>query len=482
MNCWLFWDWAHLAWHENVELCQGVPKWVPEATYEDPTLVWPNPWPTVYWEESVQMWRMLYPITGFPLTIAGAESGDGIHWQPMHCPDVDPGGVKFAPNHLLTVPGANTGGVYYDPSESGGWRFKCYFIQRGGPRGERARVRQDNRFHEYVAAEGAKPWMAQARIAGSRDGLHWELLPGVCWDHPGWYPDPPPGCFYNRTTKKHILITRPGWGDRRLATMESDDSLHWEAPNFLMQPDPLDEPSTQFYGMPVLFYRGVYIGFLFIARFMNAERLDRFNQLWGAVDSQLAYSFDGEHWNRGVRSPFIPLNEPGQPGGGMIYPTSLVETETELRIYSAASVELHMRSGSGQFHRRGEMPPSHILLHTLRKDGFMYLKSKGNWATFCTEPLVLLGPELSVNAHGPHGNILFQLADQRGRPLDGFRFEDCEPLVEIDELTGPLRWKGKSLVPLTGLIVRLEVKFRHTRIYAIRGDFRFADIPSFTPV
>ena len=205
----------------------------------------------------------------------------------------------------------------------------------------------------------------------------------------------------------------------------------------------------------------------------------------GTILEQVAWKdtfFDGKHWNRGVRSPFIPLNEPGQPGGGMIYPTSLVETETELRIYSAASVELHMRSGSGQFHRRGEMPPSHILLHTLRKDGFMYLKSKGNWATFCTEPLVLLGPELSVNAHGPHGNILFQLADQRGRPLDGFRFEDCEPLVEIDELTGPLRWKGKSLVPLTGLIVRLEVKFRHTRIYAIRGDFRFADIPSFTPV
>ena len=475
MKCWLFWDWSHIARHDNIELCQGVPRWEPEGTYEDPTLVWLNPWPTVYREESVHLWRMLYPITGFPLTIAGAESDDGIHWRPMNFPDVDPGGEKLAPNHLFTVPGANTGGVYHDALESGGWRFKCYFIQRGGPLAERARVQQDNRFHEFIAAKGARPWMADALIAGSRDGLHWELIPDARWDHPGWYPDPPPGWFYNYCKKKHVLVTRPGWGDRRLATMESDDSLRWGEPKFLMQPDPLDEPCTQFYGMPVVYYEGVYIGFLFIARFMNAERLDRFNQLWGTIDSQLAYSLDGEHWNRGLRSPFIPLNEPGQPGGGMIYPTSLVETETELRIYSAATVELHMRSGSGQFHRRGEIPPSHILLHTLRRDGFMYLESKGNWATFMSMPMVLLKPELSMNALGPHGEVLFQLTDQHGRPVDGYRFEDCEPLIEIDDLAAPLRWKGMSLEPVTDRIVRLEVRFRHTRLYAIRGEFHFAD-------
>ena len=473
---WLLWDWARIASSENVELCQGVPRWVPEATYEDPTLVWLNPWPTVYREESLGLWRMLYPITGFPLTVAGAESEDGIHWRPMHCPEVDPGGEKLAPNHLLTVEGANTGGIYHDALEGGGWRFKCYFIQRGGPLADRARAQADNRFHEFVTAGRAKPWMADALIAGSRDGLNWEMIPDARWDHPGWHPDPPPGWFFNRRRKRHCLVTRPGWGDRRLVTMGSADSLHWEEPEFLMQPDQLDEPCAQFYGMPVVFYEGVYIGFLFMARFMNSERLDRFNQLCGPIDSQLAYSYDGEHWNRGLRTPFIPLNEPGEPGGGMIYPTSLVETDKELRIYSAATVELHFRSGSGQFNRRGEIPPSHILLHTLRKDGFMYLRSRGNWGTFCSEPMILQGTEFSINALAPHGEVRVQLTDPSGCPLDGYRFEDCLPLVEVDEVAAPLRWKGVSLEPLIDRIIRLEVRCRHTRIHAIRGSFRFVDL------
>ncbi|MFC1462837.1 hypothetical protein ACFLQU_04445, partial [Verrucomicrobiota bacterium] len=80
----------------------------------------------------------------------------------------------------------------------------------------------------------------------------------------------------------------------------------------------------------------------------------------------------------------------------MIYPTSLVETEDELRIYSAATMDLHHQSTTSQFCRKGETPPSAVLLHTLRKDGFVYLESKGHWAEIITKPMILKDPGLAI--------------------------------------------------------------------------------------
>ena len=36
MKTWLFWDWWHIEHQDNVALRQGRPRWVREATYEDP--------------------------------------------------------------------------------------------------------------------------------------------------------------------------------------------------------------------------------------------------------------------------------------------------------------------------------------------------------------------------------------------------------------------------------------------------------------
>ena len=104
----------------------------------------------------------------------------------------------------------------------------------------------------------------------------------------------------------------------------------------------------------------------------------------------------------------------------------------------------------------------------------MYLASRGNWSTLITKPLVLLEPELTMNALGPYGEVLFQLTDLESRPLDGFTFDDCVPFRSGDELDFPVRWKQR-LEDVVNKVVRLELKFRHTRIHAIRGNFHFAD-------
>ena len=475
MKTWLFWDWWHIEHQDNLELCQGEPEWVPEATYEDPTLDYLGSIPAVYRDTTWGQWRMLYPGSGYPLTLMGAESDDGVHWHPMNRPDVQPPGEKYAPNHLFTVESASGGPVYIDPVAKDDRPFKLYCVQRGGPAAKRAQLQQDSYFHEVVKGEGVKPWMAENRIATSEDGLNWRLEEDANWTFPQWHPDTPASCFYNGDLGLYTLVTRPGHGDRRVATLTSDDALNWSNLQLAMQPDPMDPPQTQFYSMPTWPYEGNFVGFLWIAHFSNSRRLDRFNQLWGTIDSQITYSLDGVHFQRGFRRPFMRLNEPGLPGSGVIYPTCLVQTDQELRIYSSATRDLHHQNANAQFLRKGESPPAAVIMHTLRKDGFNYLASKGNWADLITKPLVLKMPELQMNALAPYGEVTFQLTDLVSRPIEGFTFGDCIPFRTDDRLDWQVRWEGKTLDEVVGRVIRLEMQFRHARIFALRGDFHFAD-------
>ncbi len=470
-----FWDWEKIEHQDNARIAQGRPEWQPEATYEDPTFDYLGSWPTVFRDDSAGCWRMLYIGSGLPLTVLGAESSDGVHWQPMDRPDIRPEGEKYAPNHLFTVESANGGPIYIDPAPRDGRPFKFYCIQRGGPVAKRAMLDETSYFHEIVKGEGAKAYLAEQLVVTSPDGLHWEIDANARWGTMPWHPDPPVCCYYRPDAREHVMMTRPGWGDRRIAMQRSEDALHWSGLELLMQPDLLDPPQTQFYGMPVFPYGNGYVGLLWMAHFSSSEPVNRFNQLWGSIDVQLAYSPDGIHFQRGLRQPFLPLNEPGQPGSGVMYPSCLVETDDQIRIYSGSTPDLHHQNTTRQFVRKGEMPPSSILLHTLRKDGFMYLESRGHWASLTTKPMVLQAPELHLNVQAPHGEVAYQLCNLLSQPLDGFTFDDCLPLGRVDGLRQALRWKENSLGEVVGKVVRLQLKFRHARIYALHGDFHFAD-------
>jgi len=131
---------------------------------------------------------------------------------------------------------------------------------------------------------------------------------------------------------------------------------------------------------------------------------------------------------------------------------------------------------------KGEGPSTAVLMHTLRKDGFTYLTSRGGWASFISKPMVLKEPKLSINAQAPYGELRCQVRDMESRPLEGFSFEENAPFIKNDALDWELAWKGGSLTELVGKVVRLEFKFRHARLYALRGDFHFADAVDVTMI
>lgn len=469
---WLFWDLWHLDRRHNLRLCQGNPTWQPEATYVDDVDGLAS-WPTVCRPESSGRWRMFYTSKWKPYSLMVAESDDGLQFEPLARRDLVPEGGKLADHHVFTLPGGSAGGIYVDPVAADGYRFKAFAHQQREPVFQRALADPKHRWHEIARSEGAKRYMAEEMTLISRDGFHWEVRPELNWGLPDWHPEPPVFGFYNRRLKRHMMTVRPGWGDRRVCLQSTADFRTWSGPELLLQPDPNDDELLELYGMPVFPYAGHYVGLLWVFHCETSEPTRGFNRFVGPLDCQLAYSFDGVRFTRGLREPFIPTTAPGEHGSGGIEPSCLVETDDEIRIYSAASKVQHGLHHSAR--RAGRKDLGAVLLHTLRKDGFMYLASQGSWASFITKPLALFDPTLVMNAAAPFGEVRYQLTDLESRPVEGYTLDDCTPLVSADSLAWPLEWQGRRLDELLGKIVRLEVKFRSARLYAFRGAFHFLD-------
>lgn len=469
---WLFWDLWHLDRQHNVQLCQGKPKWRPEATYVD-DIDGLASWPTVYRDGQTGRWRMLYTARWKPYTMMVAESDDGITFRPLAKEDLQPEGEKRAPHHIFTLAHGSCGGVYLDPVASDGYPFKIFGHQQRDPVFQRALADPRHRWHQVAQENRVKPYMAEELTVVSRDGLHWEVRLDMNWGLPDWHPEPPVFGFYNHHLGRHMMTVRPGWGDRRVCIQSTADFRTWSGPQLLLQPDANDAELLELYGMPVFPYEGQYVGLLWIFHCETSEPTRGFNRFVGPLDCQLASSYDGVRFTRGLREPFIPAGEPGEHGCGGIEPSCLVVTDDEIRIYSSGSKVHHGKNFPAR--KAGLEDFEAVLLHTLRKDGFMYLASRGSSAGFITKPMVLFDGRLTMNAEAPFGELRYQLTDIASQPIEGFTFDECQPLVSDDSLDYELTWRGKQADELVGKVLRLEVEFRDARIYALRGKFHFLD-------
>ena len=469
---WHFFDLWHFDHVDNLKLRQGNAEWQADATFDQPPIGNLSAWPTVYRDESTGRWRMLYSADWKPYQLMIAESDDGRQWRPLPQPDAQPEGGKVAPHHLLTLPGGSGGGVYLDPIAADGFPFKVYVHCQGQPAYERAVANPTHRWHKLARRVGVKQYINDEFMLVSRNGIHWTPRFDMAWSLPDWHPEPPIFGFYNRFTRQHAMTVRPGWGDRRQCVQMTADFKDWSGPQLLLQPDFLDEELIEFYGMPVFPYGDGYVGLLWVFHCESTEPTRGFNRFLGPLDCQLAFSHDGLRFERGLRQPFLSVGEPGAAIGGAIEPSCLVETDKEIRIYSAASKVHH---GQGRDAQRRGIDAASITLHTLRKDGLTFLQGEGDQGRFISKPLVLLSSELTVNASALHGDIRFQLTDMESRPVAGFTFQDSVPFTGDDSTRFSVRWTGTHLDDIQGKIVRLEVKMRHARLYAIRGHFHFID-------
>ncbi len=309
-------DWC-LARRDNVARRLGQPEWVPEATYEDPTSETPFSYPTVLYHSRMRRWRMFYlgrrtlPPPGYRRTewLLTAESDDGFHWERPDLSQRSQLPKRSRPHEVFDAQRLHTGGSVFLDETCEERRFKWLFLEGYDP---------------------GKPHQSVPRLACSADGYSWEVDPEARW-HPG-RPDPGIFTFRNSDQGAWTTVCRPKWGDRRIAFAETRDWQTWTPPEVILQPDALDPPLCEFYGMPVLPYEGLYIGLLWV--FQTDPNEVKGPKLEGRVYCELVYSYDGKRFLRSIRQPFIDLNDPDEDGAGCIYPSSiLVDSDNRIRVY-----------------------------------------------------------------------------------------------------------------------------------------------------
>src|ERR1700733_12863414 len=84
---------------------------------------------------------------------------------------------------------------------------------------------------------------------------------------------------------------------RKVARVVSKDFVHWKDDEIVLEPDTLDQPDTEFYGLSPFPYGNQYLGFLWVLHTYSQQ-----------IDVQLVSSRDGLAWDRSVhRRVFLPL-------------------------------------------------------------------------------------------------------------------------------------------------------------------------------
>ena len=439
----LFFDDWHLERRETLERHVGKPHLVAEGTFEDP---YGDPawgFPRVHRDPETDRWRCYYQaqLSSGRFVPVLAESEDGIRWEVPDLSDEVQIADRLTPHQLFGIERFREwSGAYADPHAIG-----------------------TNAWLKGLVTNRSSVNSVESLLVTSADGTHWSYAEGVSW-HP-YGVDPAAHPFWNPYRDSYVLTVRPYWADRRVAMVETKDWHSFTEPEWALQADGLDSPCAQVYGMPVVPYEHMFVGLLWVYHTDPAVDRDMKYHL-GRIDCQLSYSLNGWHFQRTVREPFLPNAEPGEYGAGCIYPSSLIVDGDAMRIYSSASVGEHAQTVASPESRNGA-----ILLHTLRKDGFVYLEPPGGTGELVTRLLLWNGGEPSLNATATHGRVQIQVMDKVGKPIEGYRYEDCQPFEGDSTSWVPRFQDGRRVAELSGEILRLGVRLLNSRLYAMRGDF-----------
>jgi hypothetical protein len=451
-------DWQLIS-YSNLVRRQGSPEYVPQATLVDGLTEGTWNFPLVSYDKTAGRYIGLYggaaslPVYESLQMPAGVdrnliprtqllcyvESDDGISWNK---PDLRGRasfeGPVFADNQVFGLAQGLDGGppTYdpYDPDPSA--RYK-YLINFRNGEGKNQQIRA---------------------LVTSPNGVDWKIKK--------YFPDQrgtdtPTSVFYNVEKQYYTFNVRRWAGDRRIFFLHTKDFETFTEPELIMHPDSLDEPLVGFYGMPVFRYENLYIGLLWKIYCDPGTRA----LANGKVNCELVYSYDGNHFNRTFRRPFIDNNELGDHGGGGIYTGSMLLTpENEVRFYSGGSKAEHFQNQ--------QLDDAALMMHRMRLDGFMYFATPSGRGRLRTRPIYIEGEDLRINVRCPWGQVRVRILDENGETLEGFGFDDCIPF-QGDELFYTPKWKnGKTFGAAAGTKRRqLEIDIHTGEIFAIRGDF-----------
>ncbi|MBI1928880.1 hypothetical protein HYR99_32125 [Candidatus Poribacteria bacterium] len=465
----LFLDLHHITRIEGLYRRMHQPRRHPE----NPILRGENPWETVAslygtvlydpQDSLFKMWYLTGPYAdrmvevrrrkalGNITLLAYATSIDGVHWEKPVLNQVDFAGSTA--NNLVDVGRTNCEGmaVLYDARETDPERrYKGFYWEHGGLD---VFVKHPDGRLLWGSGEGDGMW-----VSFSPDGIHWtnyERNPVIPLGS-----DTTQSLVWDAQRQKYVVFGRFGAGGRKIARAESDDCIHFSEPKRVFECDAVDEAGTQFYGMPVNRYEGMYLGMVWMYR----EGVD------GTIDTSLATSRDGINWERVLdRQTFLPLGQPGSWEDGMVrISQNFITREEQLFLYYGGVNGPHTGRKFKQV-ERSEIPiyrnerkhKSMLGLATLRRDGFVSLDAGNEEGHTLTKPLTLDGRPLHVNVDGRKGYIVVAITDDKGAPLVNYT---STPIVG-DRLDASVPF-NHTLEALKGKEVRLRFQLKGASLYS----------------
>ena len=313
-------------------------------------------------------------------------------------------------------------------------------------------------------------------VAGSPDGIHWRPDPKnpvlqspmdrmassnddvvtASWDsarkrHVAWY---------RTITTENLDATRRqreipgGFFERIICQTRSDDGVHWSAPRRILQSGLDDAPDDQLYGLSGMYQPdGSAIGFLFVSHWNS-----------GRMDIELAWSGDGDNWERVcVGQPIIANGAKGTWNYGFMHAAaSPFLVSDALHVYVAASSRLH--------HPLDDKETPRVYSTGLaigRRARLVAVHAPGTSARVMLRKTIVDGTRLAVNADAGRGAVRVGLRDDDFRFYKGFGLESCVPLTE-DAVEQEVRWKGNAgLDRLRGKPVYIQVEMNQADLFGV---------------
>ncbi len=381
--------------------------------------------------------------------IAYAESPDGIHWTKPSLGLVEVAGAKDN-NLILARPTlyVDNLGVIDDPADRK-WPLKM--IYWSGP-------------------EGKNP--AGLSAARSADGIHWDFSPGQVLPHWGDRTNIMP----ERDGGKFVVYGRaPGMmgaprSCRTVSRVESRDLLRWSKPELVIKPDAEDPPRLQIYSATVFRYESLYLGFI-----------ERMHMAPDVLDPELCFSHDGRRWFRTrTREAFIDR------GPACSWDGYWVNLPSSAPVRRDGQLLFHYSGRSTGHTHHTAYRVAALGLAALRADGFCSLQAVEKEGWLVTPPMrwvkgelrVNLDPRRDITTHPGYGGgqLLAEVRDSADRPLKGYTFDDCAPLLHNTAHANredgmlPVQWRsGKTMSALAGRRVRLAFRLRDAHLYAFKA-------------
>ncbi len=406
-------------------------------------------------EQLFKAWYMNIPKTPKEkITVAGqrrpghatllsyATSQDGVKWNKPVLNLVDYEGSTE--NNMIAPELYNPEGfsVLYEPHDPNPKRrYKAFYWEHGmGP---------------FIMHKGQEIYGF-----GEKDGMHVAFSPdGVHWKSYEQNPEMKLGSdtgqvvLYDEQIERYVAFGRFGAGGRKVARSASADFIHWSKPQLVLQPDERDGPKTQFYGITMNRYEGLYVGVLWMF-WIEAGNV-------GRIDFQLCHSRDGKTWIRDPeRNVFLPNGPPGSwDAFDMRAACHSVILDDRVLFYYAGSAAEH---GKGDELKLGKASGMDIGVATLRRDGWVSLNAEETPGTLTTKPFSLPPGKLHVNVNAGSGRVQVALIDAAGE------IAAQSQAITGDRLDAAVEFPESGLPP--GTHVQLRITIDNAQLYSYWFD------------